>query len=189
MKKYLILTILILLIPHFGQAFDIRKMVSNESKTHSNSVIVPDESIFGVLYGTSEDKFIEKFGKPIGYIQISKSNTGMIYGKNYMFLFTDKQLSGIRITHSIIDWQISSQIVGNSPFENIQWKLDNNLKEGMSLSDVKKILGDKFKVGKHGYKKLYKTTESTITLNFSHYTDAGDNDDSYKLHGLLIQKN
>lgn len=189
MKKYLIITIIILFLPNYGQTFDIRNMVSNLTKAVGNNEIIPDKSIFGVPYGTSEDEFIEKFGKPIGYIQISQSKTGMIYGKKYLFLFTDTQLSGIRISHNIIDWQISNQIVGNSPFDNYQWKLDNNLKKEMSLTDVKKILGSRLETGRHGYKKLYKTTESTVTLNFSHYPDAGDSDDSYKLHGILIQKN
>ena len=188
LKKILIVAVAMLLFSGQGQAFDIRDYVSNLGKGKEEGLIVPDESIFGVPYGTAEDQFIEQFGKPVGYVRISERLSGMIYGKEYMFFFTEGALSGLRITHSILDWEISELIVGAGQFKRFNWTLNNNVSERTSLAEAKKTMGEKLKETRNKSKWYYDTEESRVTLHFGHYVAEGDTDDAYILSGIMVQK-
>jgi ABC-type phosphate transport system auxiliary subunit len=157
------------------------------SKVKSNTII-PDKNIYGDPYGLHEDEFIKKHGKPTGYIQLSTTESGMLYGKSHMFFFTNRKLSGVRISHNILDWRISQQITAVTEFDNYRWKLDNGIRNQTSLADVKKILGSNIQDEEDNYKRVYEAGDSVVTLDFSHMTSLGENDSAYKIHSLLITK-
>jgi hypothetical protein len=168
-------------------SLDIRSIVEGSSDTRLVKIIDPDKSIFGIPFGTLEDEFIKKYGKPTGYIVINATDTGMLYGKSHFFFFENKKLSGVKISHNIIDWVISQEILANTPFDRVRWKLDNGIKEGMNRAEVKNILGDKLKLDSRGYQNYYMSEKAKVDLDFSHMVDSGDNDEAYHLFGITVR--
>lgn len=90
----------------------------------------------------------------------------MIFGKDVALLFKANQLDGVRINHSIIDWELSQEMQSLSPFNGVKWRLSNSIKEGMALAKVKEILGDKLQNNRH--RRQYETEVAVVTLSFSH---------------------
>lgn len=168
-------------------AFDIREFVGTTQGPGMVKIIDPDRSIFGAELGTSEDAFIKEFGAPTGYIKITETETGMLYGKNHFFLFENRKLVGIRVSEHILDWQISKQILSKTPFDLVRWKLSSGIQKGMSKGDVKSILGAKLKENKRAYKSYYTTEKSKVELHFSHMVDQGENDEAYELYGIYVR--
>lgn len=187
MRQFIMLLLSVVSIN--AMALDIRDLVADSGQSDIVKEIDPDKMIFGIPLGTTEDEFIKKYGKPTGYIQITKTDTGMLYGKRHFFFFEDKKLSGITVTHNIVDWEISQEILSNTEFDRVRWKLNNGIKEGMNRADVKNILGDRLKKDKHGFKYYYTTDKSKVFLGFSHYVDAGEKDEAYTLYGITVRVN
>lgn len=186
MKTYLLL--LFLIFPLLAKAVDIRQMVKNENKAEIVKTIDPDKSLFGIPLGTTEDEFIKKYGKPTGYVQMSGTDSGMIYGKQYFFFFEGKKLTGLRISHNILDWKISNEMYAECEFDNLKWKLDNGIHEGMKRSEVKKILGDRLKTDGRGYQAYYETQKSRVDLDFSHMSGSNEKDDqAFTVFGITVK--
>jgi len=186
MKTITVVTLLTFVSSVFG-ADDIRSKVtdSNDAKKLTRQ-IDPDKSIYGIPFGTTEDEFIARNGKPIGYVRLSGAETAMIYGKSHAFIFEGGSLVGIRITHSIVDWKLSNASAP-SPFDGITWQLANGIESEMSLTQVKKILGDKLSTKR--YRQYYYMTEKAqVELDFSHYTSGGEGDDAHRVYGILVQQ-
>ena len=182
-----ILFILITLISFSTYAKDIRSYVISSDDFGLSNKIDPNEHIFGIPLGTTENAFIEKYGNPTGYVQLNKSLSGMLYGKSHFFFFEENKLSGFKTGHSILDWEISQEIMAHTPFDNINWALTNGIKKEMSLTGVKQILKDKLITEGRGYKRYFLTENSKVSLSFSHYVDSGENDEAYTLHSILIE--
>jgi len=99
----------------FADALRSKVAGPNMSGLKTNK-IDPDKYVYGIPWGLSEDQFIIKWGDPIGYVRFNMQETGMIYGIRHMFLFLDNKLSGVRITHGILDWQLSKKAFAKSYF-------------------------------------------------------------------------
>ena len=183
------IALLVALTPITADAGDIREKVSRADEALSlTQVIDPDKSIFGIPYGITEDDFIKKLGKPMGYIRLTGTETGMLYGRSHLFLFEGGKLSGIRITSRILDWKISKSILRLTPFDRLQWKLNNGITKEMNLAEVKKILGDRLSKEKFGYQWYYTTNNAYVDLGFSHHTNEGDVDEAYIVSAILIRR-
>ena len=168
-------------------AQDIRDMVKSENDVVLPSrTINPDKHIFGILFGTHENEFIKNFGKPDCYIRLTGNETCMVYGKTIAFLFENKKLHGVHITHTIIDWKLSQRMIANLVFDNLRWKLTNGIQLETPLSEVKKILGNQLSTS--SYKRTFTTSNAFVCIDFTHYTDAGENDIAYKVSGITIEK-
>src|SRR5436190_18649912 len=126
-------------------AQDVRSKVGPPSANSGSNIIDPEKSVYGAQWGCTEDEFISKFGNPTGYIRLNDSETAMIYGKEQAFIFTSAKLSGVRITYSVFDLNLSQALQTRTPFDNIGWQLSNGVRKDMNLAEVKKILGDSLK--------------------------------------------
>lgn len=177
----------VLLLTTNSYALDMREIVGGSNDTGLVKTIDPDKSIFGVPLGITEERFIEKYGKPTGYVKINATDTGMLYGKGYFFFFESGKLSGIRISHNILDWKISKEMITSTPFDRVRWKLSNGIREGMSKSEVREILKDKLKTNTRGYGSYYSTDKAKVELDFSHMVDSGDDDSAYHLYGITVR--
>jgi hypothetical protein len=157
-------------------------------------IIVPDQSIYGITYGSSEEEFIQRFGKPDGYLQLRNRRSGMLFGESHIFIFTDGRLSGVRISNSVVDWKLARQLQTNPSFENRPWRLDNGIKDEMLLHEVKKILGERLKENDHCSGYYFREGKTTVTLDISrHYgTLSGppSKEDSYteRLNGIFLER-
>jgi len=188
MNHKLISLILLSSICSLCTASDIRDKVKVSNSDQSMySVINPDEHIFGMKYGAAEDEFISKHGKPDGYIQLDEDSSAMIYGKRIAFIFQSNKLQGVRISsHSILDWNLSKLMTGNSYFDNIKWKLNNGIREDTHRGKVREILGET--LVNDNYSWYYATKLAKVTLRFSHYTGEGDTEEAYKVHSVTVRK-
>ena len=185
-----IITRLILLVSivsgPIAVADDIReKVISSESVQLPSPVIVPDESLFGVPYGTTEDEFITKVGPPTGYIRLSNDESALLYGKAHLFFFTNDALSGVRVHPSLFDWKVSNRISMFTAFDRFQWKLDNGIGERTNLREVKKVIDDY--ESERPFAMSFATENALIDFDFVRTVSMGDGEDSYSLAGLYIR--
>ncbi len=168
-------------------AEDVRSRVADGgTKSALSSVIDPDKSIYGIPFGTSEDEFIAKCGKPTGYLRLSGAQTAMIYGQSHAFVFEDGKLLGLRISDGIVDWKLSRKLPANTVFDGMEWQLSNGIKKNMDLLQVKNILGDK--LSNNRYSRSYQTEKAQVELDFSHWTNMGETDLAYRLMGFYIKQ-
>ena len=99
------------LLPAVGWSEDIRdKVAVPVVQQRTIGEIDPDAHVYGVPYGTTEEEFIAQHGSPVAYVRLTASESAMCYGKRTAFLFTAGRLSGVRITHSIIDHKLADAI-------------------------------------------------------------------------------
>jgi hypothetical protein len=148
--------------------------------------IDPDDAIYDAKLGTSEEKFIKIYGPPDGYVQLSHTDTAMLYGQSHGFVFRDGKLAGVRITRNILEWTLATQAEDTSPFLNREWNLDNGIQPEMNAGEVRKILGDKLKSSGDHYHRNYVTAKSRVELDFSHYSNEGEGENAYKIYGIHI---
>ena len=115
-------------------AIDVRGLVKEKPRkdTGVENIIDPDHMILGASLGMAEEKFIEQYGQPTGYIQITPQESAMLYGKNHLFLFDDNKLVGIQISHNIIDWHVSQRITDYTVFDRVRWQLKSGIRKDMN---------------------------------------------------------
>ena len=191
MKVCTFLITLALVSLSFGEEDARCKVVGPANQAHVNPLIDPDKSIFGMPLGTSEDEFIQKNGKPTGYVRLMGDETAMLYGKSHAFLFKDGKLAGILVTHNTMDWELSKSIGQYRSFpDHSDWQLSNGLKPDMTLAAVRKILGDKLfsEDAPRRYHQQFKTDLSLVKLSFSFMSGKSDDDEeAYSLRSVLIR--
>jgi len=171
---------------------DLRCMVAdaNDDKNF-NSVIDPDKSIFGIPLGTTEEEFIEKNGKPLGYLRLKGSETVMIYGKSNGFLFSGGKLAGVMVAHNIINYELAESMEKSKIFPDYnQWELSNGVKPDMKLAKVRELFGGRLSSddGPRLYRQYALTEKSRVELSFSRHTDKAENDEeAYSLNSIIIR--
>lgn len=170
---------------------DLRCKVADANDDKSfNSVIDPDNSIFGIPLGTTEEEFITKNGKPLGYLRLKGDETVMIYGKSNGFIFSGGKLAGVILTSHIIDYELAESMEKSKVFpDQDQWQLSNGIKPDMTLARVREIVGDKLSSDEHSrrYHQYFLTEKSRVKLSFSRNMGKGENDDSaYRLRSVVI---
>jgi hypothetical protein len=186
MMKPTIFLVCFVALADLGLAQDVKDMVKGDADAPMPSrTIDPDAHIFGMAFGTQEADVIKTFGKPDGYIRFSGRESCMIYGKAVALLFDDGKLHGVRVTHSVIDWKLSERMRANAAFDRLLWKLSNGIQAETTLSEVRKILGDRLSEDK--YKRVYATDKAIVSLEFSHYMDEGDTDKAYRVCGITVE--
>jgi hypothetical protein len=186
MKTASLITFLLVACSTFGATNDIRSKVT-EPKSYKklSNRIDPDNHVYGIPLGTTEDQFIEDYGKATGYLRLNSEDTVMIYGKSHAFMFEHGKLAGVRITRTIVDWKLLTRSVGSTPFDAIEWRLTNNIDSEMNLKEVKKILGDKLSLDPS--RRYYLTDRMRVELDFSHYTSEGQTDQAHKVCGVFVR--
>jgi len=119
-------------------------------------------------------------------VRIRPHESGMVYGRSHCFLFTDGKLSGVRITLSVLDWAIGNWISDVTPFDSVNWTLNNGISQATHRSEVERILGEHLiKAGSRWY---YTTDKATVDLDFIHrvYEDR-KKEDAWYVNGLIIR--
>ncbi len=175
---------------------DLRSKVGEAWQTDEvafSGFIDPDQSIFGIPIGTTEDEFILKRGKPRGYIRLHDGGrpsgfvrligeeTAMIYGDKEAFIFESGKLAGIRISPvSLFDWKLANR------YPDGKWQLSNGIERDMNLAQVRRILGDKLEM-KGNYQYYYRTEKAVVELEFMHWTGLGDKAEAYNVSGILVR--
>ena len=185
--KIITLAILLTVVSSVFGADDIRsKVADGKDEKELTRRIDPDESIYGIPFGTKEAEFIARHGKPTGYVRLSGAETAMVYGKSHAFIFKSGSLVGIRITHNIMDWKLSN-VSAPSPFDSINWQLSNGIETEMSLAQVRKILGDKLSTKRYR-QYYYMTQKAQVELDFSHHASEGDSDEAHRVYGIFLKQ-
>lgn len=187
MKPILAVLVLTVFVSLDVGAQDVRSKVGTTSETSFTNIIDPDKSLYGAQWGCSEDEFINKFGYPTGYIRLNDSETVMLYGKEQAFIFTASKLSGVRITYSVLDGNLSQTMIARTPFDAVKWQLSNGVRKDMNLADVKKILGDSLKsVRSQTY--YFNSDKTRIELDFAYFPREGEKDEAYRIYGIYIRQ-
>ena len=185
MKKSLLLMLTLCLVFHITYAEDFRDKVKNNAKSII-PLIDPDNHIFGMKYGATEDQIIAEFGSPGGYLRLDQDETVMIYGRAIGFIFTSQKLSGIFISQSLIDHKLAGRFTNDSIFSrnrfSVEWELTNGIKWQAPLSEIRESLGKSLKEGEHN-QYYYETDKSKITLSFSQPRGS-----ELKLYGIAVFK-
>lgn len=191
MKIKILLSTLVLagMLPAGGD--DIREKVAKAVPDDtSDDLIHPNKTILGLEVGESEDEVIKKLGPPQGYLRLDKNTTALIYSASYAYIFTEGRLSGILISHSVIDHQLLNKFSPTRMYSPNQWVLDNGIKADMTLEDVREILGERLKTSSDHpskYEQYYEDGDTQVFLFFSHYSDKGESDSAYNLFGIMLK--
>ena len=191
MKTITLPLLLVLATTSFAEE-DLRSKVADANDDKSfNSVIDPDKSIFGIPLGTTEDEFIEKSGKPVGYLRLKGDETAMIYGKSNGFIFSGGKLAGVILTSSIINYELAESMEKSKVFpDQDEWELSNGVKPDMKLSKVRELFGGRLSTddGQRLYRQYALTDKSRVELSFSRSTaKAEDDEEAYSLHSIIIK--
>ena len=167
---------------------DVRSKVVGPGKAPALSrQIDPDKAIYGIPFGTSEDDFIKAYGKPTGYVRLEDQDTALLYGISHAFLFEAGKLVGVRITHNVLDWKLTQGMMSKGLFNEQRWSLNNGIRQEMNRREVRDILGEKLR-NDTPYQFYYRTEKARVELDFSHFTQAGDDDEAYRVHGILVRQ-
>jgi len=166
-----------------GIALSLRQSVV--CKPPEDMTINPGKSIFGCPVGSSKDDVILKLGKPLGEIESGNGRSSLIYGQDCIILFFNNKLSGIKVSQNVFGYGF---FIGDLVFgKNAEWILSNGITKEMNLSEVKKILGDKFV--KNAIDKfapiVYNENGSQITLNIGYKQNPKNLADNF-VRGLSI---
>ena len=154
-------------------------------KPPEDMTIDPGKSIFGCPIGSSKDDVILKLGKPLGEIESGNGRSSLIYGKDCIITFSNNKLSGIRISRNFLEYSFS---IGDfASGKNAKWILSNGITQEMNLSEVQKILGDKFiENARDEFAPIvYHENGSQITLNIQRKENPKSLAD-YSVYGLSI---
>lgn len=142
--------------------------------------------IFGHLYGTTEDQFIQKEGKPDGYLSLAGGRTVMIYGKSVGFIFTQSKLTGVKISTGIVDWKLANEMRSKSRFDDIRWRLKQGIVEDMDRTEVRKLLGENI-IGKKDYEDTVAFGDLRMVISYASSMSRGG-EKSFMVHGIYLTK-
>jgi hypothetical protein len=122
----------------------------------------------------------------MGYARLNRAQSAMLYGRTHAFLFEGGKLMGVRISRTVLDWKLSQFMAEPGGYEGMPWKLNNGIEQDSSLKTVREILGpsllqDRFR------QYYYLTKRARVELESSHFTNEGDSDEAYQLHGILVR--
>ena len=173
-----------------GADDDVRSKVAGPGKAPALSKqINPDKDIYGIPFGTSEDEFIKAYGKPTGYVRLDGQDTAMLYGNSHAFIFEAGKLVGVRITHNLLDWKLMQGAAKRGMFSlnEPRWSLNNGIRQEMNRREVKEILSGKLR-NESPFQFYYLTEKARVDLDFSHYTQEGEADEAYRVHGILVRQ-
>jgi hypothetical protein len=111
--------------------------------------IDPDHDIFGIPLGTTVAQFVTAYGAPTGEMHVSAVDTTLLYGRSTAFFFESDRLVGgfFRAAGYILDMRLTDKLVGTTRFDALRWQLSNGVENGMSVTAIRKILGDKLQGG------------------------------------------
>jgi TonB family protein len=125
--------------------------------------IDPDRHIHGIPLGTSVAQFVGRQGQPTGELHLSSSETVLLYGRSHAFSFEGDRLVGawIRQNAYIVDFRLLERLTGSTPFDGLGWRLTNGVENGMTLAEIKRMLGGNtlFACAPNGFSRCYFTTE------------------------------
>lgn len=145
--------------------------------------IDPDELVYGLRFGATENQVLDALGIPNGVIIISDTRKALLYGKSHLFVFRGGRFRELRIGEHVISWEIGRQMDGNPFFDRNDWVVKPGIKNGMSFEEIQKLLGRPAAIPDHKFS--YDTKETSVSLSFASYSHAG-RDAGYKLIGLSI---
>lgn len=182
MIKYTITTLL-LLTPLSTAEEDIRDKVHQGEKEASNRIDVGNH-VYGYPMGISEDDFIKEEGKPNGYLNLGNGKSALIYGRSHAFLFTEKKLTGLRISSSIFDWKLANNLRGQFKHTAQNWSLSNGITANMKMTKVEKILGKD--LVDNGFQPHFVLNGYRVEINYASMEEHGER--VKRVYGLHITK-
>ena len=188
MKSPYLLIALALITTSFAAQDDRSKVLEGQPQVELDRIIDPDTSIFGLPLGTSEDEFMKKCGKAVGYMRLKRDKLALLYGNSMAFLFESGKLSGIFLGSDIVNYPMANGLQFVDLLDDRGWKLNNGIKNNMDLETVRKILGDKLinEDPSQLHNHYYLTDKSRVSLSFSGWPNNKD-ESGYALHSVLIE--
>jgi len=188
MKSPYLLIAFALITTSFAAQDDRSKVLEGEPQVELDRIIDPDTSIFGLPLGISEDEFIKKCGKSVGYLRLKRDKLALLYGNSMAFLFESGKLSGIFLGSDIVNYPLANDLQFVDLLDDTGWKLNNGIKNNMDLETIRKILGDRLINENPGelYNHHYFTDKSRVSLSFSGWSNNKD-ESTWALHSVLIE--
>ena len=162
---------------------DVRNKVDQNKKvTPTTTQIDIGKHIFGHEYGVTEDQFIKKEGNPDGYLTLSAGRTVLIYGSEVGFIFKKKKLIGVRISNSIVDWELAKEIKSKSRFDGINWRIKQGVFSNMTKAELVKKFGDKLRG--RDYEQFLMFGDDRLVIRYSSSQSNGKK--IFTVHGVYL---
>jgi hypothetical protein len=161
-----------------------------------SSRVDPDRQIYGVPLGTSIAQFVSTHGPPTGELHLSPVDAVLLYGRSHAFYFESGGLVGgfLRSGGFVLDFRLTDRLTGTTRFDALGWQLPNGVESGMTLTAIRKILGESLlgcAAGGPGFPRCYFTTErARVEFDFVPRPSPGiTGDDSMVAIGIIIRTN
>ena len=145
--------------------------------------IDPDESVYGVPFGSSVEEVRAAFGAPRGEIIINPAKQGLIYGRSHLFVFVQDRLRQVVVDSHVVHWMVTNEMDMHFFFDNDRWVLGPGLYKRMRFPDVIEALGRTDDKPEHELR--YDGARSSTTLRFASQRGL-PGAESYILHSFAI---
>lgn len=183
--RYLLALVLVWVCPHAGAADPRASAAPSAPKTASLLIDVKAKSFFGVPMGIAEDAVFREYGRPAGYIRLNERDALALYARDVALVFRASKLTGLIVSENLLEWDLAKQFRTNSPFDGMRWRLDNGVRYGSSLAEVRQLLGSRLEGDR--YNTSYVEGDMRVHIGLARIsTDAGD-EQSYKVRSVRVE--
>ena len=128
-------------------------------------LIDPSRGLYGLPFGATEEETVQRFGKPVGIIELNESRRAYLYGKAHLLMFKKGNFSKLIVAEYIFAWRLQTLLDADLWFDRDSWTLTPGIKRGMSLDTVAKLLKRDIPQGSHLWK--YTDGDAQVELRFS----------------------
>ncbi len=134
--------------------------------------IDPDQQVYGLKFGATEEELVAAFGRPTGVVRIDPQRVALLYGRRHAFVLNDGKFTEMQISEQpVFAWELGSRMEGHPFFDSVSWSLQpGGVLPGMKFTDVAKALGAK--LGAPGPKATFLSKNAQVELGFEPARDA-----------------
>lgn len=150
--------------------------------------IDPDDKMYGVGYGASEDKIVELLGPPAATIGYAGKVKGLVYHDDVAFMLRDDRFVALVISDMTIHNRVWDTFFGGTRRLPFIWRLSNGIAREMNKKEMRALLGKHVKLEESQYLWRWTTSKSEVEIDFAHLVNKGDGDESFIAYNLVIKK-
>ena len=134
--------------------------------------IDPDQQVYGLKFGSTEEEMVAAFGRPTGVVRIDPQHVALLYGRRHAFVLLNGSFTELQISaQPVFAGELGSRMEGHPFFDSVSWSLQpGGVLPGMEFTETAKKLGAKF--GPPGPRATFLSKSAQVELGFERVRDA-----------------
>lgn len=180
---------------NLGRTLKHEVSVSLTIKEQNNGIketLIPENKvflngkIFGFFLGQDKTVVLNKLGSVSAMINYQDGKKAYLFGRRHVFYFTKYKLIGYEYTNWLLPPHLSNKFDYHVTFDEIDWVLEEKIKIGTSLMEIKKVLNKEIELT-NGNKAVVNDDKVEAVLSFLNQKNFYDDDKMhYKFNGVSI---